>query len=130
MGYSWGGGTGQCHQMSQGDGRGLARLSRDIFFNFWSPIFYVFFDCFFHLIKISPHLTICHMGKVGGLYIRQKSVTYYLNGLLQQPRRLLRRNNNEMNEWTEHTHTHTHTHTRTTHVHTHALSHTYTLFFS
>jgi len=61
-----GGGTGQCHQMPQGEGRGLAKVSRDIFFQNFEPNFCLF-AFFFHVTR-------------GGSKIGQKSVTYYLNG--------------------------------------------------
>jgi hypothetical protein len=63
-----GGGTGQCHQISQGGGRGSAKMSRDIFSRNIRLRFGIL-DCLKHVFLKILNVT-SHMG--GGL---QSNVT-------------------------------------------------------
>jgi len=49
VGGPGGGGMGQCHQMSQGGGKGLAKLAREFFFNF--------FYCFSFILSENKNVT-------------------------------------------------------------------------
>jgi hypothetical protein len=98
LGGGGGGGTAQCHQMTQGGGRGFAKVSRDIFsknFEPYSSILACFKRFLGHYFWKNFNVTShrggggggtdqCHKmtqgGGGGGSKITQKSVTYYLNG--------------------------------------------------
>jgi len=73
MTLSWG---GQCHQMTQGGGRGLAKVSRKILKNF-EPYFCILSYFFEGKRLVFWKIKMSHEG--GGSKIDQNSVTYYLN---------------------------------------------------
>ncbi len=63
--HSWEGGrgTGQCHQMTQGGGRGFAEVSRDIFFQtFWA--------LYLHFVLFSNVSWALFLENTGGVYVQ------------------------------------------------------------
>jgi hypothetical protein len=71
--------------MTQGGGRGFAKVSRDIFSCNFEPYSSIL-ACFkrHYLEKIYCHITQRHRGRGRGSKITQKSVTYFLNGPLEE----------------------------------------------